>query len=266
MEKVGAKIILAAFLFLVAGLVSLLADSGGKLKLPVIITSLPIKYVRVEGVFQHLGKDELRTALEPLVTTGFFEADMQEIDQVVSALPWVDTVSVKRVWPDTIALKISEKKPFARWGETGLITEQGVIFTPKSIDSFKNLVILKGPEQQQAKVLEIMKGIKTALADQSMALSEFSINERWAWTIKLTNGLEIILGREEQLKKLQRFLKTLAILKPEHIAAMTIVDLRYPNGYAVSWRPEAEPIDWASIYETGSPNPVTEQEEHIKKH
>jgi len=34
-------------------------------------TALPIKYVRTEGVFQYLSKDEVKTALEPLVKTGF---------------------------------------------------------------------------------------------------------------------------------------------------------------------------------------------------
>ncbi|MDD1640772.1 MAG: cell division protein FtsQ/DivIB, partial [Methylococcaceae bacterium] len=67
------------------------------------------------------------------------------------------------------------------------------------------------------------------------------------WKIKLATGLEILLGRNEQLKKLQRYLKTLAVLKQEQVDAMAIVDLRYPNGYAVSWKPGTEEIDWSSI-------------------
>ena len=119
-----------------------------------------------------------------------------------------------------------------------------MIFTPASVESFDDLIAVTGPEQQHAKVLEIMKGIKTALADQSLELAEFDVNDRWAWRIKLTSGLEILLGREEQLDKLQRFLKTLSILKPEYVDAMAVVDLRYPNGYAVSWLAEAGEIDW----------------------
>jgi cell division protein FtsQ len=111
-----------------------------------------------------------------------------------------------------------------------------------------------GPELQQVKVLEIMKGIKTALADQSMELAEFNVNDRWAWNIKLATGLEILLGRNEQLKKLQRFLKTLAVLKQEQVDVMAVVDLRYPNGYAVSWKPGTAEIDWNAIA-----NPNNEQ-------
>lgn len=219
-------------------------------------TALPIKHVRTEGVFQYLSKDEIKTALKPLVKTGFFDADVQVIHDAVAELPWVESVTVKRVWPDAIDIKVKERKPFVRWGEKSLITAEGIIFTPKSIEPFEDLMILNGPDQQQVKVLEIMKGVKTALADQSLELAEFSINNRWAWKIKLANGLEILLGRSEQLKKLQRFLKTLTVLKQEQIDAMEVVDLRYPNGYAVSWKAGTPEFDWKAIA-SGSPQSTT---------
>ncbi|MCX7097115.1 MAG: cell division protein FtsQ/DivIB [Methylococcales bacterium] len=227
--------------------------------LPIKSVSLPIKYVRIEGVFQYLGKDEVKAVLLPLVTAGFFDADMQAIHVAVSTLPWVDTVTVKRVWPDTIDIKIRERKPYARWGQNSLITERGVIFTPQNIGQFQNLTVVTGPEFQQVKVLEIMKGIKTTLADQSMVLAEFDVNDRWAWKIKLASGLEILLGSNEQLKKMQRFLKTLAVLNQEQVEQMAVVDLRYPNGYAVSWKPGTIEIDWMAIA-----NPLLNKQEHEK--
>lgn len=207
--------------------------------------SIPIRYVRTQGVFQYISKEEIKDALQPLVTTGFFEADMQAIHQAVSGLTWIDAVAVKRIWPDAIDIKIREKKPYVRWGQRGLVTVRGEIITPKDIEPFKSLPILTAPEQQQVKALEIMKGVVTALADQSLKLEEFTINDRWSWKVKLTGGLEILLGRSDQLKKLQRFLKTLEILGKEQIEKMAVVDLRYPNGYAVSWMPGVEEIDWS---------------------
>ena len=192
------------------------------------IKRVPIKYVRTEGVFQYLSKDEIKTALLPLVITGFFDADMQAIHQAVSELTWVDTVSVKRVWPDAIHIKIREKKPYVRWGQNNLVSVRGELITPSNMERFKYLPLLQGPKQQQVKTLEIMKGVNTALADQSLKMAEFTINDRWAWKIKLTTGLEIQLGRNEQLKKLQRFLKTLDVLGQEQVEIIAIVDLRYP--------------------------------------
>lgn len=209
-----------------------------------VTESLPIRYVRAEGVFQHLSKEEIKTALLPLVTTSIFDADMQKIHGTVTKLAWVKNASVERVWPDTIDIKVNERKAFVRWGETGLLTEYGELFTPTNVDQFQSLLLVSGPKQQEAKTLEIMKGVKTALEDQALELSEFKVNDREAWEIKLKTGLEIVLGRTGQLKKLQRFLDTLPILGEEKMAAMALVDLRYPNGYAVSWKPDIEPIDW----------------------
>ena len=92
-----------------------------------------------------------------------------------------------------------------------------------------------------------------------MELAEFNVNDRWSWKIRLANGLEILLGRNDQLKKLQRFLKTLTVLGQEQVDAMAIVDLRYPNGYAVSWKPGTAEIDWNAIA-----NPNMNKQAHEK--
>ncbi len=209
-----------------------------------VTESLPIRYVRAEGVFQHLSKEEIKTALMPLVTASIFDADMQLIHETVTKLAWVKDASVERVWPDTIDIKVHERKAYVRWGKSGLLTEHGELFTPNNVDQFQSLLLVEGPKQQEAKTLEIMKGLKTALEDQALELAEFKVNDREAWEIKLKTGLEILLGRTGQLKKLQRFLDTLPVLGQEKMAAMALVDLRYPNGYAVSWKPDSAPIDW----------------------
>lgn len=206
--------------------------------------SMPIRYVRTEGVFQYLSKDELQATVMPLVTASIFDADVQLIQATVMQLPWVKYAEVERVWPDTIDIKVQERKAYVRWGEASLLTENGELFTPSSVDQFGTLVMLSGPKEQEAKTLEIMKGVKTALEDQAQELKEFSINDRAAWKIKLVNGLEIQLGRTGQLKKLQRFLDTLPVLGRGRLNEMALVDLRYPNGFAVSWKPEANVSEW----------------------
>lgn len=215
----------------------------------------PVKYVRVGGVFQYLTKDELKNTLLPLVQAGFLATDMQTVHDAVAKLPWVDEAEVKRVWPDAIDIRIREKTAFARWGGNSLITEKGVIFSPRNVDQFLALPKVFGPERQELKVLEIMKGVTTALSDQAMVLSEFTINDRWSWKIRLASGMEIRLGREDQLKKLQRFLRTLPLLGAERSALIAIADLRYPNGYAVTWRPDAPAIDWSVL---AAPKPAGE--------
>ncbi len=207
---------------------------------------LPIRYVSIRGmgVTKYVTKDDIKAAVMPLVTTSFIDADMQLIHEAVEKLPWVKSASVDRDWPDIIDIDVYERKAFVRWGQKSLLTENGELFTPNNVDQFQSLLLVEGPTQQEAKTLEIMKGVNTALEDQALKMAEFKVNDREAWQIKLKTGLQIVLGRTGQLKKLQRFLATMPVLGQEKIAAMQLVDLRYPNGYAVSWKPGSEPIDW----------------------
>ena len=209
----------------------------------------PIRYVRTEGVFEYISKDEVKRTLLPLVKTGFFSADMQAIKQAVMQMPWVEKVRVKRVWPDAIDIKVYEQTAYVRWGENSLLNEKGEKFTPANVAEFGDLPLLNGPAGQEQKLLEIMKGIRTTLADQALELVEFSINDRRSWKIVLADGMEILLGRKDQLKHFQRFLKALALFEQEQINAIATVDLRYPNGFAVSWKPDTAAIDWKKVAE-----------------
>lgn len=233
-SKLPVTVLLAAALLLTGGLY-----------LPARATDmLPIRYVRTTGLFHYLSREDIKSALKPLVATNFISADMQAIRRAVEALPWVASATVERVWPDAVDIDVVERRPYARWGDGALLTEQGVLFAPKNAASFTQLPKLTGPEGRHPKVLEIGKGIQTELEDQSLDLAEFDINSREAWTITLTSGTVIELGRSEQLKKLRRFLKTLPALGRERFGAVAGVDLRYPNGFAVAWKPDAACCDW----------------------
>jgi len=116
---VGNKFLVLVLLLIgLVGIVGYEVVTKGHIKtLSIKSAFLPIKYVRTEGVFQYLGKNEIKDVLQPLVMTGFFDADMQAIQSAVSTLPWVDTVTVKRIWPDTIDIKVREKKAIRALGD-----------------------------------------------------------------------------------------------------------------------------------------------------
>jgi cell division protein FtsQ len=134
-----------------------------------------------------------------------------------------------------------------RWGSNALLNKQGDLMIPDNIEDFKNLPLITGPEGQERKLLEIMKGVYIVLQDKSLQLAEFHVNERRAWRIKLANGLEMQLGMKAPLENMQRFLKTMDLLGEEQLALIASVDTRYPNGYAITWKPDATAIDWKAI-------------------
>lgn len=208
---------------------------------------MPVRYVRVEGAFQYIAKDKIKQVLNKQVMQGFYNVDLTEVKGAVEALPWAADVAVDRVWPDAIKIRITEQQPMVRWGEKSLLNGQGELFVPDNIAEFDSLPLINGPDGQENRLLEVMKGLALTLQDQAMALRVFDVNERRAWKVVLASGLEIKLGRQKPLENIQRFLRTVELLGEERLAMMAEVDLRYPNGYAVTWKADAEEIDWKKI-------------------
>jgi len=206
---------------------------------------MPIRHVRVEGRFQYLTRNEVKTALMPWVETGFYHIDLAQIKRALKQLAWTDRVAVHRVWPDAIEIEIEEQQPVARWQDRALINDRGELFEPENIAIFDDLPEIRGPAGQHGELLEQMKILRKMLADKGLLLQQFYVDQRRAWQIRLVSGLEIKLGRLLQIKQLQRFLKTVDILEQALIELMVIVDLRYPNGYAVTWKSDK----WKQIIE-----------------
>lgn len=210
----------------------------------------PIRYVKIEGAFQYTGKDQLKQLLAAEMKKGFYHADVDHIRHLLVDLPLVAYAYVDRVWPDAVYIKIIEQKPIVRWGDKAVLNKDGELLLPDNIDEFKQLPLITGPEGQEKKLLEIMKGVYIVLMDKSMQLAEFHVNERRAWRIKLVNGLEMLLGRKAPLENMQRFLKTMDLLGEEQLAKIASVDTRYPNGYALSWKVGAPATDWKAVAKT----------------
>jgi len=211
---------------------------------------LPVKYVRIEGAFQYIAKDKIKQVLQGHVNSGLYNADIQHIQKSVNQLPWVKSVRVKRVWPDALNIKIVEQRPVVRWGNNGLLNAMGEVFVPDNMNEFSQLPVISGPVGNEKKWLEIMKGISVTLTDRAMELAEFHVNDRRAWSMKIKNGLNLKLGRNNPLNKFQRFLQTLDLFSDELITKVAVVDLRYPNGYALTWKQGEKVIDWKNIAET----------------
>ncbi len=205
--------------------------------------AMPIRYVRIAGVFQYLGKDQVQKVLRPLVVTDYFSADVGRIHDAALALPWVDSVVVKRVWPDAIDIRIFEQEAVVRWGDDSLMNPRGELFRPKNIDAFMDLPLLSGPAGSERRLLGILRQMREALAGHALSLAAFTVSERRSWQLTLDNGMHIKLGRMAPQEKFQLLLQALPVLGQETIAAIARVDMRYPNGFALAWKEGMAP-DW----------------------
>ncbi len=203
----------------------------------------PIKYVRIGGQFKHLGKAKIELILRPVVNSGFFTADLQAMQLVVTSLPWVEAAEVKRVWPDTIEIRVTEQQAVARWGQQALLNKKGEVFAPVDINSLENLPVINGSSNQAYKLFGTMNKIKRALNENDMALAEFKVTERQSWRMTLANGINLQLGRQQPMQKFRRFLKLLVVLGDDKLDLIEAVDMRYPNGISIMWK-SGTTIEW----------------------
>lgn len=210
---------------------------------------LPIKFVRIEGAFQYIEKDTIKKVLIEQVNKGLYNADIHQIQQSVKHLEWINDVNVKRVWPDAIDIKIVEQTPVVRWGDKELLNQSGEIFKPNNINLFSDLPKIIGPSGKEKYLLAVMEKLEFSLKKKSMALDEIHIDDRRAWKVVLQNKMQLKLGRNDPLNKLERFLNTVMLLGEEQVSKVSIADLRYPNGYAIAWKQGSEEIDWKKVAE-----------------
>lgn len=197
--------------------------------------TLPIKHVKVEGVFNRLSQTELKKNVVNNIQGGFFNINVDKVRLALLNMPWVKDVTVKRVWPDSLKVVVNEQIPSARWGVLGLLNESGVFFSPADTTIPNDLPLLFGPANSEAKLLNRYREIQEKLQSLPFRLnvSSVTLNDRRAWSFDLENDIRIIIGRYSFDDRLDRFLKFIPTLIPDGINNIESVDLRYSNGLSV---------------------------------
>lgn len=200
----------------------------------------PINTVKITAPYQHVSRQELETILSSaMVNNSFFTLPVSQLRSNLKALPWTKDIQVERIWPDILKLNLVENNPVAEWND-GLLMENGAVFYPKKQDgeSQFDLPKLQGPRNQQEEVLQVYQKMSKILMNYGFYAASFEKRDNQAWELKLTNGIQLRLGKKEIEAKLIRFCKAYPAVfsdKSEHLVS---VDLRYPRGMAVQWTNE----------------------------
>lgn len=200
----------------------------------------PIGYVRVEGQIENLDEAKLQEALKPAINGGYFSQDLGGIEGAVRSFAWVGDVRLSRIWPDTLEIWITEQKAVARWGDKALLNPKGVRFAPEGIEAFGFLPVIYGPSGMEGYLLGMLNKLNDTLGQKGVSVASLDMSKRRAWIVRLSNGLEIIFGRQDPIEGMERFLELVPKLGEHAFARLKRVDLRYSNGFAVVWKSEAE--------------------------
>ena len=209
------------------------------------ILALPVRYVRIDGLLQNMAPAMAKAMAAEAVGQPFMTIDLDEVAAAVGGIPWVADVRVTRSWPDTLVVHVTEHQPMVRWGDLEFLDANARRFFIGTTAGFEHLPRLDGPQGREKEMLQTMHGLNRRLETMQQKVSWMSLSARWSWSMRLSDGTEIICGRQEPVAAVQRWLDWLPALGPERQARLFSVDLRYPAGFAVVWHPESiiEPVE-----------------------
>ncbi len=200
---------------------------------------MPVKVVGVDGEIKHLQRDRLESAVANAVDGGFFSVDLDRVREKVERLPWIESASVRRIWPDTLHVNVVEQVPLAYWGKDGFVSQRGEVFRPQQLPQLQGLARLEGEDQSALRISKQYLRMRTLLETAGLSLIAVRVDPRQAWWLETQEGVSLHLGRREVMPRLTRFVQLYPFLKKEHEVQPESVDLRYTNGFTVRWQ-EAE--------------------------
>ena len=212
-----------------------------------------IDEIEYHGVFEYVDQNTIDQTVKDALQGNFFTIDLKKIRTEVLSVPWVKDVNVRRKWPNSIALHVSEYAPRMRWGEEGWVSRTGNIILDNNFSVDIQVPILNGDAQYVSELFAFAQLWQKQLAQQGLILNEIDRSSSSAWVIRFSHSLvdvasvadevdedthnrrgntTLLLGSDDVQNRLDRFLRMYsqnAVL----LKAGNVVDARYPNGLAI---------------------------------
>jgi cell division protein FtsQ len=232
-------------------LINLLADvlllAGGALlawtgvmalqRLPVF----PLKQLVVTSSLDQVSRAQIEHTARNALSGNFFTVNLETAQAAFERMPWVRSASLRRLWPDGVALELEEHRAAARWtpqdGEPRLVSARGEVFMASTREV---LPAFAGPEGSAPRVLARYQEFSDSLAAIGRKPVAIQLSQREAWQLKLDDGVLLELGRDQAKhplsERLSRFTTHYAAAAGSargRLQTVGVVDMRYPNGFAL---------------------------------
>lgn len=200
-----------------------------------------VKVQSVEGrELQHVNALTIKSIALPNIKGNFFTVDLNEVRMAFEAVPWVREASVRREWPDRLVVSLEEYQPLGVWGNEGrLLSTKGDLFTVNMAEAEEDYDLLKfsGPEGSEKDVLIRYQEFRRQFAAIHLVPKEIRLSDRYAWSVKLDNGMKVEFGREKDQNTIHELMNRLKEVYPwlEERTGEGIenIDMRYSNGLAL---------------------------------
>jgi cell division protein FtsQ len=206
--------------------------------------ALSFRVIQLEGELQRNSVATIRANATPRLAGNFLSIDLDKAQAAFESVPWVRQATLRRIWPDRLAVHLVEHQPVALWqGEDGserLVNVQGEVFEANVGDvEDQNLPLFSGPEGSSAQMLALYWRLVPLLAGHLMEPVALQLSGRGSWRVELDSGATVVLGRgseDELVARTERFLRTVSQITDRFQRDLEHADLRHAEGYAVRLR------------------------------
>jgi cell division protein FtsQ len=146
---------------------------------------------------------------------------------------------VRRQWPSGLVVSVEEHKALGTWGDDGqLISVKGDVFTANLAEAEEErLLKFYGPEGSEKEVVMRYEEWRRTFATINLEPVLVELSDRYAWRIRLNNGVTVLFGREQKDRTIRVRTEHLLAVYPRLAAQLKNrikgIDLRYPNGLAL---------------------------------
>ena len=193
----------------------------------------PISKVKMDKQWQQVTEQEIAQMITGYMGVGFFNFDVIGVKETLEQHAWIREASIKRIWADSLLLRITEQVAIALWDEDKLLNQYGEIIQPANARELNGLPILSGPIDSQIEVMEQFQLMSQLLFSSGLRLRGLTLSRRGSWYLTLNDSMQVAVGREQVIERLQRFIEFYEAQPAAQTAEFSSVDLRYNNGIAV---------------------------------
>ena len=199
------------------------------LNLTLINNGFKIKNIEISGL-NHLDENDIIKIVNAYNEINIFNVNVDDIYKKIKNNTWIKKASIEIIYPNTIKILLTEKKPVAIWqnryGNT-LITKSGDVIFEKNLEEFKNylpIVVGENVHKEVQSILDIFSKNKDFVTN---IWSLTFVNQR-RWDVHFNQGLTIKLPSKNLEKAWEKVLyldKEFKILN----LGLTELDLRNSN-------------------------------------
>ena len=195
----------------------------------------PLRTLRVQGDLHRVDTARLRATVLPYARAGFFAVRLGDAQEAVARLPWIEHAEVRKRWPDVLEVSVIEHQPFARWGSDRVLSRRGQLFPLRGAAVPAGLPLLDGPDTRVPDVVALYNEASALFAPGGLSVRQLALDRRGSWSLTLSNETQVVVGSQEPQARLTRFARLLPQLLSQKQQPLARADLRYTNGFALSW-------------------------------